>query len=206
MRSGDIPLSGQRREHVVGRGTGRGRPIRVAVLAARRRAGSSAVGVTAGRWQGHAPRDSVCGAPARATMRVVRSRCGARPRRQGLSPPTSSSVWCRVPGSSSRAAMTAATSAWGDRATGDRGGSEPAPASGRSVGQAARAQDGPSPGPERANLSGGLRRNIGSPDPISAGQRRPTGSPSRRPARTCGPRPARRRRPSARSQPRRRWP
>src|SRR5690348_15423728 len=31
----------------------------------------------------------------------------------GLSPLTSSSVWCRVPGSPSRAAMTAATSARG---------------------------------------------------------------------------------------------
>ena len=44
MRSGGIRRSGHRREPVFGGGTGRGRPVRVAVSAARRRAGSGAAG------------------------------------------------------------------------------------------------------------------------------------------------------------------
>src|SRR6185312_6979567 len=87
----------------------------------------------------------------------------------GLSPPTSSSVWCRVPGVSSRAAMTAATSA--------RGTLPPGTAGGASIGEAARTQDGPVQVPSaQIGLGGGLRRDVGRPDLVSAGPRRATGS------------------------------
>src|SRR6266487_5459832 len=48
MRPGDIRRSGHRRECVFGRGTARDRPVRVAVSAARRRAGSGAAGAHCG--------------------------------------------------------------------------------------------------------------------------------------------------------------
>jgi hypothetical protein len=48
MPPGGIRLSGRRPELVFGRGTGRGRPVRVAVSAARRRAGSGAAGADCG--------------------------------------------------------------------------------------------------------------------------------------------------------------
>ena len=65
----------------------------------------------------------------------------------------------------------------GDRASGDRRGCEPDPAGGRSVGQAARAQDGPVQVPgAQIGLGGGLRRDVGGPDLITAGPRRCAGS------------------------------
>ena len=115
-------------------------------------------------------------------MRVARSRrrdqemlCTAAATR--LSPPTSSSVWCRVPGLSSRAAMTVATSARRTVPLGSGGGCEPDPAGGRSVGQAARAHDGPVQVPgAQIGLGGGLRRNVSGPDLTTAGLRRRAGS------------------------------
>jgi hypothetical protein len=65
----------------------------------------------------------------------------------------------------------------GDRATRDRPGRELDPAGGRSVGEAAWAQDGPVQVPEaQIGLGGGLRRDVGSPDLIGAGPRRAAGS------------------------------
>ena len=58
----------------------------------------------------------------------------------------------------------------GDRATGDRRGCEPDLASGESVGEAARAQDGPVQVPDaQMGLGGGLGRDVGSPDLVTAG-------------------------------------
>jgi hypothetical protein len=65
----------------------------------------------------------------------------------------------------------------GDRATGDRRGCEPDPAGGRSVGEAARAQDGPVQVPSaQIGLGGGLCRDLGSPDLVTAGPRWLAGS------------------------------
>ena len=57
-----------------------------------------------------------------------------------------------------------------DRAGRDRRGREPDPAGGRSVGEAARSQDGPVQVPgTQVGLGGGLRRDVGGPDLITAG-------------------------------------
>ena len=65
----------------------------------------------------------------------------------------------------------------GDRATGDRRGGQLDPAGGSSVGEAARAQDGPVQVPgAQIVLSGGLRRDVGRPDLLTAGPRRRAGS------------------------------
>jgi hypothetical protein len=95
----------------------------------------------------------------------------------GVCPPVSSRVRCRVPGWSSRAAMTAATSARGIVPGRYRRGCEPDPAGGRVVGQAARAHDGPVqvPGPQ-VILGSGLGRDVGRPHLTAAGLRRLSGS------------------------------
>ena len=86
----------------------------------------------------------------------------------GVSPPTSSSVWWLVPGSWSRAAMTAATSARETAPAGPAGG-EPDPAGRRIVGEVSGAQDCPVQVPgAQVGFGGGLRRDVGSQTSVAA--------------------------------------
>ena len=107
---------------------------------------------------------------------VIR-RCCARRVSTMVCPPVSCKVRCRVPGLSSRAAMTAATSARGI-APGDRGGGASRDtAGGWIVGQAAWTHDGPVqiPGPQVV-LGGGLGRDVGRPHLTAARLRWHSGS------------------------------
>jgi hypothetical protein len=94
----------------------------------------------------------------------------------GLSPPTSSSVWCRVSGSSSRAAMTAATSARGTAPAGTGGAASwTRPVAGASVRLPGRRMV-QSRSRARRSASAAVFAAIGGPDFTAAGSRRRSGS------------------------------
>lgn len=126
-------------------------------------------GVSVCVWRGAQARgDAGSAVPGAATRKML---CTAAV--TGVSPSAILSMRCQVPGTSSRAAMTAATSARGDRADGGRRGGEPDPADGRSIGEAVQAQDGPVQVPAaQIGLGGGLRRDVGRPGLTGAGTRR----------------------------------
>jgi len=88
----------------------------------------------------------------------------------GLCPSASSSAWYQVPGSSSRAATTTATSAPGTVPPGTGGAaSRTLPVAGASVRPPGRRMARSKVQGAQIGLGGGLRRDAGSPDLIAAG-------------------------------------